>query len=295
MTPGNPPRLGARRISLRGMDLRRARWRVIVLLLPLVILAVALIDPHLVTGIDPLHTDPRATLRAPSAAHLFGTDRLGRDVFSRVVHGTRYSVGIGLAATTLCVLAGVLWGLLSALAPAWLDEVSNRFLDAIGAFPGVLLCLVLITFTGTGSANLVVALAIAGTPRLARLVRSNARGALSMHHTTQAIIMGLTRRHVIGVHVLPRALAGVPHLAALEVGAAILTASGLSFIGLGVQPPTPEWGAMMSEGRLVLRIAWWPSVFPGIATVAVVLLCALIGHGLSTAAPSATSETRNRS
>ncbi len=288
---GHGARVAASRPRVPAM-VRTLGWMIV----PLAAVAVVVAAPGLLTGLDPLHTDPRAALEAPSWAHLFGTDRLGRDVFSRVVYGARYSVGIGVAATALCVVAGVLWGLGSALAPGWLDEVSNRVLDAIGAFPGVLLCLVLIAFTGTGSGNLIVALAVAGTPRLARLVRSNARGALAAGHTVHAVAMGLERRRVIRVHVLPRSLAGVPHLAALEVGGAILTAAGLSFIGLGVQPPAPEWGAMMSEGRQVLRIAWWPSVFPGVTTVAVVVLSAVIGRRLSgpgRGSPHAAAEARS--
>ncbi|MBL7630779.1 ABC transporter permease [Frankia sp. CN6] len=231
------------------------------------------------TGVaDPLAADPSRALEPPSAAHLLGTDQLGRDVLARVIHGARYSVLIALAATAVGIVAGVPLGLLAGLASSWLDEILTRFLDILSAFPGLLLAMVLIAFTGPGSGNLVLALGVSSVPRFARVVRAQTKVVRGQGWVEHGVTLGLPRRVVVARHVLPHAIAAVPVLATVGLGGATLGAAALSFIGLGLAPPSPEWGAMLSEGRNYLRVAWWISVFPGLALTSLVLAIFTLGR-----------------
>ncbi|MFI6871550.1 ABC transporter permease [Nocardia sp. NPDC050406] len=244
----------------------------------LVVIALAVLAPTVLTSGDPLTADPLAAQLEPSSRHWFGTDHLGRDVFTRVVHGARYSLSIGVLATALAVLVGTALGLASGVARGLLDELITRFLDVVSSFPDLLLALVLISFTGPGTANLVVALGIASVPRFARVVRAQTLVVRESGYVEQARTFGLTRATLIRRHILPHAVAQVPILATIGLGTAILGAAGLSFLGMGPQPPAPEWGAMLSEGRNYLRNAWWIAVLPGVAVTATVIAVSSLGR-----------------
>ncbi|WP_309234556.1 ABC transporter permease [Nocardia sp. XZ_19_385] len=242
------------------------------------LVAIAVIAPAVMAGADPLAADPLAAQLSPSAQHWFGTDHLGRDVFTRVVHGARYSLLIGVTAVAIAVVAGTALGLLSGLARGWLDELVTRFLDVVSAFPDLLLALVLISFTGPGTTNLIFALGIASIPRFARVVRAQTLVVQESGYVEQARTFGLTRATLVRRHVLPHAVAQVPILATIGLGTAILGAAGLSFLGMGPQPPEPEWGAMLAEGRNYLRVAWWIAVLPGVAVTATVIAVSSLGR-----------------
>lgn len=260
----------------------RRRWRVAPVLAAafLLLLLAAAIAPGWFTAHDPLEGDFLAVLQPPSAEHWFGTDRLGRDVLARTLHGARYSLTIGLASTALAVVLGVLLGIVAGQAGRWLDEAIARLLDVVSSFPGVLLAMLVVIFLGPGLANIAIAVGIAGIPKFGRVVRAQTRVVCGADYVTHAAIYGRSRLRVFMVHVLPNVLSAVPVTATVYVGSTILASSGLSFLGLGPQPPTPEWGVMLAESRDVLRVAWWPGVFPGAAITLTVIAFTVLGNDL---------------
>ena len=233
--------------------------------------------PGLFTPFDPLQGDFLAGLKAPSLEHPFGTDRLGRDVLSRTLYGARYSLLIGLGGMAVSVLAGVFLGILAGQRNRLLDELISRLFDVLSSFPGVLLAMLVVTFLGQGMLNIALAVGIAGIPKFGRVVRAQTQLVRDADYVTQAAIYGLGQRQIFLRHVLPNVLVAVPVIATVYIGSTILTVSGLSFLGLGPQPPTPEWGVMLAESRDVLRVAWWPAVFPGAAITLTVIAFSTIG------------------
>jgi len=252
----------------------------------LALIALFVVWPNLFTGWDPIRSDVAGSLRAPSAEHWFGTDRLGRDVFSRVVHGARYSILIGIAATAIGVTGGTLIGIGAGLSGAFvrgaagrfLDEALTRIIDVFSSLPAILLAMLVVTFTGPGIGNIAIAIGIAGMPLYARVVRSQTMIVVRTDYVAHAAVYGRSRAAVLVEHVLPNALTAVPVLAAIDIGTSILAVSGLSFLGLGPQPPTPEWGVMLAEGRDILRIAPWAGFFPGLFITATVIAVTIVGR-----------------
>ncbi|GAB7536980.1 ABC transporter permease [Burkholderia sp. 3C] len=259
------------------------RWPLSVLLSVafLVLLAVALAFPHAFTRYDPLVSDVAHALQPPGAEHLFGTDRIGRDVLARVIYGARYSLVIGLASMGVSLLIGLVVGLTAGLGPRALDEGASRIFDVLSAFPPILLSLFVVSFAGQGIVNIAVAVGIAGIPKFGRVLRAQTLGVRRADYVTHAPAYGYSRTRVFFRHLLPNVLAAIPVIATIDIGSAILAVSALSFLGLGPQPPTPEWGVMLAEGRDVLRVAWWPSVFPGAAITLTVMAFTVIGKVLS--------------
>ncbi|MGK5682773.1 ABC transporter permease [Actinoplanes sp. URMC 104] len=245
----------------------------------LVLALLAAVAPSLFAG-DPLTADPLHVLEAPSAAHWFGTDQLGRDVFDRVVHGARHSLLIGVVATLIAVSAGLLLGLLAGLAHRYADEALSRAFDALSAFPLLLLALLFVAVAGPGTVGLVVAIGLATTPTYARVVRTQTLVVRQAPYVTQAVAFGGSRLLIVVRHVLPNVLGPVPVLAVIGLGEAILAAAGLSFLGMGPQPPSPEWGAMLSEGRGYLSVAWWTTVLPGVVVTLTVISLTVAGRRL---------------
>lgn len=244
----------------------------------LMLIAVATLWPGLLTTADPLLADPLQAQLPPSADHWFGTDHLGRDVFSRVVHGARYSVLIGFSAVAIGAVAGSIFGLLAGLSRGLVDEAVSRFLDVVSSFPDLLLALVFISFTGPGTINLIFALGVAIIPRFARVVRAQTFVVAQSGYVEQAKTFGLKRHILVLRHVLPHAIAQLPILATIGLGTAIISAAGLSFLGMGPQPPAPEWGAMLSEARNYLRVAWWIGVWPGLTITLTVVSISILGR-----------------
>ncbi|NIF20460.1 ABC transporter permease [Candidatus Pantoea multigeneris] len=247
-------------------------------LLFLLIIALAVIVPGWLTHADPLLADPVNAQLPSSWQHWLGTDQLGRDVLARVIYGSRYSLMISTAAVTVAVVFGTLLGLLAALAGGVIDEAISRTVDVISAFPDLLLALMLIAFTGPGTTNLIIALGVASVPRFARVVRTQTYQVMTSGYVEQARTFGLPPVTLIGRHVLPHAMAQVPALATLGLGTAIIGTAGLSFLGMGPQPPTAEWGLMLAEGRNYLRNAWWIAVWPGVFITLTVVAVNTVGR-----------------
>lgn len=258
-------------------------------LIVLAAVAVMTAAPQLLATHDPLQTDVRAALQAPSAEHLFGTDQSGRDVFSRVVHGAGRSVGIGLLATGLALVAGLVVGALSGIAPRAVDAAAMRLTDVLLAFPEFLIALVVVAILGPGPVNVAVAVTIAAVPVYVRLARVQTRTLALAEHVEAARILGVPPATAFVRHVIPGVLGALSVLATIGIGSSILAAAGLSFLGLGPVEPVPEWGLMLSGGRNVLGQAWWISVFPGIAITLTVISATVLGRALRARAEGRTA------
>jgi peptide/nickel transport system permease protein len=253
---------------------------VVVSLVFLFVLLLAALVPHAFTQFNPLIGDYALGLKPPSWEHLFGTDRLGRDVFARTVHGTRYSLLIGLGGMAISLAFGIVLGILAGQRNRFLDEGTSRIFDVLSSFPGVLLAMLVVTFLGQGMLNIAIAVGIAGIPKFGRVIRAQTQLIRDADYVTHAVVYGLGRWQIFIRHVLPNVLVAVPVIATVYIGNTILAVSGLSFLGLGPQPPTPEWGVMLAESRDVLRVAWWPGVFPGLAITVTVIAFTVVGNAI---------------
>lgn len=243
-------------------------------------IASAVVGPYLVPY-DPLATNSAMSLQPPSLAHWFGTDNLGRDVFSRVIVATRLDLIISVAAVALSFVIGSFIGAVAGYRGGWLDTVLNRGLDIIMAFPLFVLAMGIVAALGNSVANIIYATAIINIPFYARLVRAEVNIRREAGFTQAAKIAGNSDARVLAFHIFPNALPPMMVQVSLNLGWAILNAAGLSFIGLGVRPPTPEWGIMVAEGaNYIVSGEWWLAVFPGLWLMLAVFTFNLMGDGL---------------
>ncbi|OEV02422.1 dipeptide/oligopeptide/nickel ABC transporter permease/ATP-binding protein [Streptomyces oceani] len=234
---------------------------------------------------DPLRTGEPVV--GPGSEHLFGTDRLGRDVFSRVLHGARYSLVIGLGATAVAVALGAVLGSLAATSRKWADETVMRSLDVVMSFPPIALAAVLVAVFGTSVPVLVCTIAVVYVPSLSRVVRANVLAQYGEDYVAAEQVIGARRGHIIARHVAVNCAAPVLVFATVLVAEAIIFEAGLSFIGAGVQDPDPSWGSVLSYGRQILLAGgWWASVFPGLALLITVLALNVLSEGMSDASAS---------
>ncbi|MBB4918410.1 ABC transporter permease [Streptosporangium saharense] len=252
----------------------------VVALLFLAVIAVAALAPGLLSGADPLAADPLHALAPPSAQHWFGTDHLGRDVLSRVVHGAGYSLGIGAAAILFAAVLGTVLGALAGLSPRYVDEPLSRLFDVLASFPELLLAMLVISVTGPGAGNVILAIGLVQLPNYARVIRGQTFVVRRSGYVEQAVTLGLRRPTLVVRHVLPNILGPLPVLATIGMGTAIIATSGLSFLGMGPQPPDPEWGSMLAEARNYLRVAWWSVLFPGLFVTLTVVSLTAVGRRL---------------
>ncbi len=249
-------------------------------LLFLLLLVVASLAPSWLAT-SPPDTANLDTLRLhPSAAHLFGTDQLGRDILSRVVYGTRITLVVGLLSTVLAAVIGGLIGLVAGSAGGWLDSVLMRFSEVLLAFPGILLAMAIVAAAGPNEEDLIVAVGVAALPTYAKLMRNQVRTVRERPFIEAATANGSRRRTVLFGHLLPNAYSSLLALATLGIGINILAGSSLSFLGLGPPPPSPEWGAMVSDGAGQIATSWWMTLFPGLAIVLTVLALSVVGQFL---------------
>ncbi|GAB2735918.1 ABC transporter permease [Arthrobacter bambusae] len=232
------------------------------------LLVLAATAPHLFASYPPDQVDTSAVLQPPGTAHWFGTDQLGRDLFSRVVHGTAQSLVIGLGATLLAFLGGIAVGTAAGLAPRGLDRLLLRLVDILLAFPELLLALLVIAVLGRGPVNTLIAVGLAGIASYARLIRSQVLHVRLSGYVEHAVALGESNWRIISTHIVPNTLRPLLVLATIGVGSSVLSASALSFLGLGVVPPEAEWGALLADGRNYLDVAPWTSLCP--ATVVAV-------------------------
>ncbi|OWU82986.1 peptide ABC transporter permease [Oceanicola sp. 22II-s10i] len=230
---------------------------------------------------DPLATNAAAVLQPPSATHWFGTDNLGRDVFSRVIVATRLDLIISVAAVTLSFIFGSVIGALAGYRGGWFDIIASRCLDTIMAFPLFVLAMGIVAALGNSVANIIYATAIINIPFYARLVRAEVNIRREAGFTLAAKLAGNSDARVLAFHIFPNALPPMMVQVSLNLGWAILNAAGLSFIGLGVRPPTPEWGIMVAEGaNYIVSGEWWMALFPGLWLMLAVFTFNLMGDGL---------------
>ena len=228
----------------------------------------------------PLEMDYHHPLGPPSAAHWLGTDLFGRDILSRLLHGGRLTLLIGFIAVAISSSIGVVLGLISGYYGGWVDTAIMRIIDMLLALPRILLALCVVALLGRGLTNVMVAVGISGISGYARLVRGSVLSAREQVYVEAARAVGCPHRRIMFRHVLPSVVAPVIVLATLDVAGAILSASSLSFLGLGAQPPDPEWGLMLHEGRTYLRQAPWITMVPGLAIMLTVLSINILGDGL---------------
>ncbi|WP_243370820.1 ABC transporter permease [Microvirga solisilvae] len=236
--------------------------------------------PTLIAPKDPYQLSLLHSLRAPSPEFPFGTDQLGRDIFSRVVHGASYSLSIGIGATLIAVTVGLLVGLIAGSAGGAVDLAFMRIIDVLLAFPALFMSMAVVALIGKGSMNVLLAIAIAEIPRYARIVRSQVLVVRQSGYVEAALILGQRRSVTLIKHVLPNTIGPLIVLSTLGIGSAILSSAALSYLGLGPKPPTPEWGLMLAEGQGYLRKAWWIGVFPGIFATLTVVSTTILGRYL---------------
>ncbi len=244
-----------------------------------VICLLALTAPW-VSPYDPLEQDYDALLQPPSLEHPFGTDRIGRDILSRVIYGTQVSVLVGLVAVGIAIVIGVPLGLVSGFVGDAVDNVIMRFMDALLAFPRLILALAIVAVLSPGALNVMIAVGIGSMPVYARLMRSQALSIRENQYIEAAHSLGTPPLRVMLRHILPNAISPIIVQATLGLGFAVLAEAGLSFLGVGVQPPTATWGSILNQGAPLLEQAWWVAFFPGLAIFLFVLCLNLAGDAL---------------
>jgi peptide/nickel transport system permease protein len=245
-----------------------------------VFLVVACVAPALLAPQDPTAVAPLDAFSPPSTAHVFGTDESGRDVFTRVVHGAGSSLLIGLAATAIGLVTALVLALVSVFGGRIGDAVVGRTVEVLFAFPALLSALLVILVLGPGPVAATVAVGLSTAPGYARIIRTSLLTVRSSGYVESARLLGHRPARILLRTILPNALAPLLALATLGVGQAVVWASSLSFLGLGAQPPAPEWGAMLASARVYLTTAWWLTVFPGLMIVATTLSATAIGRAL---------------
>lgn len=248
---------------------------VVVGLFALAALAAPVLAPH-----DPIAVDSASRLATPSREHLLGTDALGRDLLSRLLYGSRWSLGVAVLATILVMTVGVVVGTVAGYAGGRTDQILMRLVDVVLAFPGLIAALAIAGALGPGIHHVILGLVAVWWAEYARIVRSIVLSVRELHYVEAARALGASDLRVVVRHVLPQVIPPVTVLATLELGTLILALAGLNFLGLGVQPPTPEWGAMINQGRAHLTTAPHLMLYPGLAISVVVMGFNLLGDGL---------------
>ncbi len=246
----------------------------------LVLLILSAIFAPLITVYDPIAVAPKEAMQPPSAAHPLGTDVVGRDILTRIIYGARVSLQLGLVAVSISAVIGVSIGLIAGYFGGKVDNLLMRFVDMVMAFPQILLALIIVFALGKGIINVMIAVGVSNIPSYARVTRGSVLSAKELPYVEAARSGGLKGWQIMIRHILPNVVSPVIVMATIGAASAILSGSSLSFLGMGAQPPEPEWGAMLSEGRGYISTAWWISLFPGIAIMLTVLSVNLLGDGL---------------
>ncbi|MBU6485743.1 MAG: glutathione ABC transporter permease GsiD [Betaproteobacteria bacterium] len=246
----------------------------------LMLVVVAIAAPWIVPYDAETYFDYDALNAAPSLAHLFGVDSLGRDIFSRIVMGARISLAAGFLSVAVGSVVGTALGLVAGYHEGWWDRIIMRICDVLFAFPGILLAIGIVAILGGGMTNVIVAVAIFSIPTFARLVRGNTLAQKHLTYVEAAKSLGASDRTIILRHILPGTISTVVVYFSLRIGTSIITAASLSFLGMGAQPPTPEWGAMLDAARSDMLVAPHEAIFPALAIFLTVLAFNLLGDGL---------------
>lgn len=245
------------------------------------IVVVMALFPQLFSRLDPTAVDIRARLAPPSAGHPFGTDNYGRDIFSRVVHGAGIDLMMGVVGTLIPFVLGGIFGMLAGYYGGIMDSVLMRIIDVLMAFPFTILVIVIVTILGNGIINVYIALWIVGWIAYAKLVRGEVLVLKNSDFIHAAVIAGFTDRRILLRHMLPNVISSAVVYGVSDIVLCMLTGASMSFLGLGVQPPTPEWGAIMNEGKSYISYAWWITFFPGLVMAVTGIGFSLLGDGLT--------------
>lgn len=277
----------SRRVVLPGLRRPALRWKMlrgnVIVMLSGAVAVLALgwaLFPSFFAGGDPLTGVPAQKFQGPSTRHWFGTDNLGRDLYTRMVHGAGLSLTATLSAVVIALIAGSILGLLSGSLGGFIDTVIMRFVDVLLSIPSLLLSLALVTALGFGTRNVAVAVGVSLIANFARVMRSEVLRVRQALYVEAAHAAGVRWYTVLARHVLPNSYQPVLALAAVEFGMAVLSVSALSFLGYGAKPPTPEWGSLISEGRNFLATAWWMTTLPGLVIIIVVLSAQRLGRAV---------------
>jgi peptide/nickel transport system permease protein len=247
----------------------------------IVVLVVVAAFAPVIAAYDPQETIRGARLLSPRWTFWFGTDNIGRDLFSRLVYGARISLIVGICATALGIGFGLLFGLLSGYAGGWVDQLIQRVMDIVLAFPGLILALALVAMLGASLRNVLIAIAVGGIPTASRVVRGVVLSTKEEDFVTAARLLGASAPRIVLRHILPSTLAPVIVLASISFGTAIIAEASLSFLGLGVPPPAPSWGGMLSgPSRRFMTQAPWMAIFPGLAISLVIFGINVFGDAL---------------
>jgi peptide/nickel transport system permease protein len=244
------------------------------------LLLAALVAPNLIAPADPYAVDPANAFQPPGAAHLFGTDQSGRDEFSCILWGARQSLWVGVLATLIGVVGGLVLGLLAGLGGKVADAVTSRFIDVLFAFPGLLLALVLIVVLGRGIGPTAVAVGIGSIPGYARILRGQVLQVQQSGYVEASRALGWSPARRLVATVIPNTMRPLLAMVTLGIGQAVVWASALGFLGLGAEPPTAEWGTMLADGRSYIQVAWWIAFFPGLFITLTALSATAIGRFL---------------
>lgn len=274
---GNAPRVGPRRAALRHAV--RHRSLMIGVGIVSVVVLLVLLAPLIATH-DPNAQNAATTFLPPSASHFFGTDSFGRDLFSRTLHGGRYTIGASLLIVALGAFFGTLFGVIAGYAGGVVGFVIMRMVDLLLAFPGILLALGVAAIMGPGLGNGVIAVAIVLVPAYVRVVEGATVQIRRLPYVEAAINLGANPLQIIWRHILPNVRSSIVVLTTSWMGIAALWIAALGFLGLGVQPPTPEWGSILNDGQRYIMIGWWLTIFPGLFLSLFVVGVNLIGDGL---------------
>ncbi len=243
------------------------------------VIFIAVFAPFL-TAYDPSSQDLTQRLAAPSAQHWLGTDDLGRDVFSRMIYGARISMSVGFFAVLITIFIGSIIGMVSGYFGGWTDSILMRFTDIMLCFPTFFLILIVIAFFEPNIYNVMIVIGLTSWTGLARIVRAEVLSIREREFVLASKMLAVRKRRLFFMHILPNVISPIIVYAAIGIGSAILTESGLSFLGLGVQPPMSSWGQILMQGKDYIYVAWWLSVFPGIVILLTVLSFNLIGESL---------------
>ncbi|MCF8002302.1 MAG: ABC transporter permease [Halanaerobiales bacterium] len=262
-----------------GRRLLKSRIGVLGIILIGFLILVAIFAPYIAPH-DPLQQNIIMRYKPPSSTYLLGTDEMGRDILSRIIYGSRISLQVGLFSIGIALVTGVFLGLLAGYYGGILDMVIMRIMDIMLAFPAILLAIAIVAILGPQLKNAMLAIGIINIPRFARIIRSSTISIKESEYIAAARMMGANDLRIIFYHLLPNAMAPLIVQTTLSIATAILEAAALSFLGLGAQPPTPEWGAMLSDARSSLQKAPWVATFPGLAIIFGVLGFNLLGDGL---------------
>ncbi len=249
-------------------------------LITIILIFLIAIFAFLLAPYDPGKTDVSKKLKPPSLEHFLGTDQLGRDVFSRMLFGSRISLSVGFVAVAISIFIGILVGAIAGYYGRWVDSILMRFVDIMLCFPSFFLILTVVALLGPSLFNVMVVIGITSWMGTSRFVRAEFLSLRERDFVQAARSLGVKDRRIISRHILPNALAPVFVTATLDVATAVLVEAGLSFLGFGVQPPEPSWGNILTEGRTYIFDAWWLTVFPGLAILITVLSFNLLGEGL---------------